>query len=46
MDVNNEVNIGRKIREDALTAVSAVVGEYDLVIEDSKGYERCSGANG
>jgi hypothetical protein len=32
VDVTNEVNIGRKIREDTLAAVSAVDGEYNLVV--------------
>ena len=32
MDVANEVNIGRKVREDALAAVSAVASKYDLVV--------------
>ena len=37
MDVANEVNIGWKIREDALAAISAVASEHNLVVGEPFG---------
>src|SRR4029077_4444725 len=37
MNVTDEVNIGRQIREDTLAAVSAVTREYDLVVREPFG---------
>jgi len=35
----NEVNVGRQVREDALTSVGAVAGDHDLIVGEPLGHQ-------
>jgi hypothetical protein len=38
MHMADEVNVGRQVREDALTAVGAVTGDDDLIVGEPLGH--------
>ena len=38
----DEMNVGRQVREDALTAVGAVTGDDDLIVGEPLGHQMMS----